>query len=95
MQAHPDPRSVWPFHPSSGVGAPRAAVGVAAALGPLSVPAGWTTNIPQVESTPPSLPDARIDPGRPGRTFRRALMATIIGRDAGCSSSTTSVRSGH
>ncbi|WP_260745250.1 PPE family protein, SVP subgroup [Mycobacterium sp. SMC-2] len=88
MQAHPTPRLVWPFHPSSGGGAPSAAVGEAGALGPLSVPPAWTT----IESAPPSPPDADAAPQ--GRTFQRTLMATIIGRDAGCSFSAMSVRSG-
>ncbi|WP_419866354.1 hypothetical protein [Mycobacterium scrofulaceum] len=63
-------------------------MGDAAALGPLSVPAAWTTSAPHAGS-PPSPPDTRVDAAAPGRTFQRALMATITGR----SSSATVVRS--
>ncbi|ORB73992.1 hypothetical protein BST44_11505 [Mycobacterium scrofulaceum] len=84
MPAHPGPRLGWPFHPSSGIGAPSAGVGEAASLGPLSVPAAWAANATGVESAPRSSPDAGVDAASPGRTFRRALMAAVTGRDAGC-----------
>ncbi|MCV7398202.1 hypothetical protein H5P32_27000 [Mycobacterium paraseoulense] len=76
MQAHNNPRPAWPFHPASGVGAPSAGVGGAASLGPLSVPPCWTMTDTKVESDSPSPPDTAA----PGRTFQRALMATITGR---------------
>lgn len=85
-----DPRVVWPFHPSSGVGAPSAGVGEAASLGPLSVPPAWAMIASVVESAPPSLPavssNATAPPVvpemLPGRTFRQALMVTVTGRNA-------------
>lgn len=69
----------WPFHPSSGVGAPSAGVGEAASLGSLSVPPAWTATAPQVE---PALSSTAfsVDAAPPGRTFREALMATVTGR---------------
>ncbi|WP_368664926.1 hypothetical protein [Mycobacterium sp. E3298] len=54
-------------------------MGDADSLGPLSVPAAWTTNAPEARAAPRALPDARVDAARPGRTFRPALMATITG----------------
>ncbi|WP_083184814.1 PPE family protein, SVP subgroup [Mycobacterium malmoense] len=92
VRAHPGPRPGWPFHPR--VGAPSAGMGGAPALGPLSVPAAWAASATGVDSAPPPLPDAGADAAGPGRTFRRALMATIIGRDAGRPPSATSVRRG-
>ncbi|MGD1363524.1 PPE family protein, SVP subgroup [Mycobacterium seoulense] len=80
MRAHNKTRPVWPFRPSSGVGAPSADSGNAATLGSLSVPPGWTVVDKTVESDRPSLPDTGIDAAAPGRTFQRALMATITGR---------------
>lgn len=85
-----DPGVVWPFHPLSDVGAPSAGVGEAASLGPLSVPRAWTMIASVVESAPPAVPafciNAAAPPGAPGtlpgRTFQRALMATMTGRDA-------------
>ncbi|EFG76535.1 hypothetical protein HMPREF0591_3607 [Mycobacterium parascrofulaceum ATCC BAA-614] len=92
VRAHPGPRLGWPFHPA--VGAPAAGMGGAPALGPLSVPAAWAASATGVESAPGPLADAGADAAGPGRTFRRALMATIIGRDAGRPPSATSVRCG-
>jgi PPE-SVP subfamily C-terminal region len=85
-----DARVVWPFQPSSDVGAPSAGVGEAASLGPLSVPPAWTMIASVVESTPPAVPAFGIHAAAPpvapatlpGRTFQRALMATMTGRDA-------------
>jgi hypothetical protein len=85
-----DTRVVWPFHPSSGVGAPSAGVGEAASLGPLSVPPSWTMTASVVESAPPSLPAVSINATAPpvvpemlpGHTFQQALMATMTGRNA-------------
>ncbi len=84
-----DPRVAWPFHPSSGVGAPSAGVGEGASLGPLSVPPAWTMIASEVASAPPPLPAFSVDAAppvvprmSPGRTFQQALMATMTGRDA-------------
>lgn len=89
MPTDPNARPAWPFHPACGVGAPSAGMGDAAALGPLSVPAAWPTNAPEARAAP----DTRVGAAGPGRTFQRALMATITGNDAGRSSSATVVRS--
>ncbi|WP_082946680.1 hypothetical protein [Mycobacterium sp. ACS4054] len=75
-------RVVWPFHPSSAVGAPSAGVGEAVPLGPLSVPPAWTTSISEVTSAAPLIVEAAVSENLPGRTFQRALMATMTGRDA-------------
>ncbi|WP_156749738.1 hypothetical protein [Mycobacterium sp. E1747] len=80
MATRPNPPLAWPFGPR--IGAPCAGVGGAASLGGLSVPATWTTTTARAESPRPLVPDTRVDAGRPGRTFQRALMATIVGRDA-------------
>ncbi len=69
----------WPFHPSSGVGAPSAGVGDAASLGPLSVPPAWTTIAPRIESAQSST-GLSIGAASPGRTFQETLMATMTGR---------------
>lgn len=73
---------VWPFHPSSAVGAPSAGVGEAVPLGPLSVPPAWTTSISEGTSAVPLIVEDAVPQNLPGRTFQRALMATMTGHHA-------------
>lgn len=75
-------RAVWPFHPSSAVGAPSAGVGEAVPLGPMSVPPAWTTSLSAVTSAAPLIVEAAVPEKLPGRTFQRALMTTMTARDA-------------
>ncbi|WP_082955986.1 hypothetical protein [Mycobacterium sp. E3339] len=75
-------RAVWPFHPSCAVGAPSAGVGEAVPLGPLSAPPAWTTSVSAVTSAAPLIVEAAVPEKLPGRTFQRALMTAMTGRDA-------------